>query len=338
MPSDARMAAAQAALAPRRDAYASALARAVEEVRAWLHAHSGATVDAAATAGAGLGAFATDRIDAARFAAVFAEAAGGLDTVEWMEAAAETLSELVEQGDSLFHASVSPDGDAAGTIRAALASTGRAFAAARAAARARRGLPVGDGRLLVRGLPPADWNAAERTVAPPLVVELPGAALRVDGLADLLVGAQAVVLVADGPTSPAALVRLVTPGVLVLQTSDPAELSVLKEWDGPAVAALVPEGAARFLHHPGRSPALVVTDAPAPDAARTAPGRPGFVQLEELRLLAAAAQGPGAATTVGTAAGLDGAASPGAAEPPSTADRLAAWLLRQADLEGGSGA
>ena len=46
------------------------------------------------------------------------------------------------------------------------------------------------------------------------------------------------------------------PGVTVIQTDDPASLAVLGAVDGPGIAALMPEGAAKFMHVPGKGKAL----------------------------------------------------------------------------------
>ncbi len=88
-------------------------------------------------------------------------------------------------------------------------------------------------------------------LCPPLVIEVEGQDLRPASLAELLEGGQKIVLVVNGPAAPAPLVRLITPGVTVIQTDDPAELSALGAVDGPGIAALMPEGAAKFMHIPG---------------------------------------------------------------------------------------
>ena len=52
------------------------------------------------------------------------------------------------------------------------------------------------------------------------------------------------------------LARCITPGTLVLQTTDGTGLDRVAAFEGPAVAAVMPEGAAVFLHDPaaGREP------------------------------------------------------------------------------------
>jgi hypothetical protein len=168
-------------------------------------------------------------------------------------------------------------------------------------------------------------------------VELDGADLHVGGLADFLDGGFKLVLVVRGESPPASLVRLITPGVLVVQTDQPDDLTLLKEWSGPAVAALVPETAARFIHEPVRDekPARLRVERVPEDPPRVAlGGLTAFQQEEELRQLASLAErGPVAAAANGTAdlaaigAGAGGSTGPTNADP---AGALAAWLLQQA--------
>ncbi len=95
------------------------------------------------------------------------------------------------------------------------------------------------------------WNKAERRFAPPLVVEVDGADLHAGALLDFADGREKIVLVVRGAMPPAPLVRCITPGTFVLQTVDGTRPRPLAAFDGPAIAALVPEGAAVFLHDPG---------------------------------------------------------------------------------------
>jgi hypothetical protein len=124
-------------------------------------------------------------------------------------------------------------------------------------------------------------------------------------------------------------VRLITPGVLVIQAHDTKELSLLKAWPAAAVGAMVPGGAVRFTHDPsaGTTPWQRLTLSPAADArlARVG-GLTGAQQSEELRQLEALAAPPPAVTVTAPAA----AAASGPETDPI--DRLAAWLLQQAQI------
>ncbi len=336
MPSDDRVTRALAALASARDAYRSVVVAAAEEVRAWRATRS--PDDAAGNGGgdiaalfgrAGLGPFAAGRLDVARFQSLFA--AGTLldaATLERVAAAAAVLDAFASLDEAAFHVDVLTGADLGDAVEDALANFGRPFAAARVVALARAGRPAEDDGALHDGFAFARWNRAERRIAPPLVVTVDGADLRVGPLAGVLDGAQKVVLVVRGAAPPAALVRLVTPDVFVMQSADAADLDRLAAFEGPGVAALVPASAAVFTHDPSADPRLAAPRLPE-EAPGRALGRSGVFQqaqeLAQLRSLVAAA-------AVGSPAVA--AASAGVAAPPvAPVDRLAAWLLRHADLE-----
>jgi hypothetical protein len=161
-------------------------------------------------------------------------------------------------------------------------------------------------------------------------VELDGAALRAGELAEFLDGNVKILLVARGATPPAPLVRLITPATFVLQTSGEQGLDRFAEFQGPAVAAIVPDGCAQFVHDPDAGPELWerIEIVHIPDAApgRAIGGVSAFQMTEELHQL----------KTLGRARGPEaeeGEAVPApAGEDP--ADKLAAWLLSRADLNG----
>jgi hypothetical protein len=100
-------------------------------------------------------------------------------------------------------------------------------------------------------LPFEEWTKAERQARPPIVLRVQGTDLHAGGLERFLDGGQHIVLIVEGPSSPAPLARLVTPGTLVLQTNDEFGLEEFANATGPAIAAIVPDTAARFLHDPG---------------------------------------------------------------------------------------
>lgn len=328
MPSDELKRRALEALRPRIETFRSAVAEAVDEVRAVLDAQRSPRGGATGRAAAELGAFALDRIDTERFAALFADG-DSLDpaAVERMEAALETMVAVLEAGDDAHVCHVEPGADLRDAVRAALGSAGRAFGAARAVEVVRAGREPGTG--FAAGFPPERWNRAEWQVAPPLVVDLQGADLRPSGLAEYLDGGAAIVLVVRRPAPPAALARLVAPGILVVQAREADGLGALDGWEGPAVVALIPEGAAEFVFRPA--------DAGTSTIGRIPEGKPRTLgsltaarqeaDLALLRLLADAAAGRMAAA-VGDAAGD----REGVTEPLDPAGRLAAWLLRQADV------
>jgi hypothetical protein len=179
--------------------------------------------------------------------------------------------------------------------------------------------------------PPNLWNEAEREFAPPLVIEVEGQDLRPASLAELLEGGQKIVLVVNGPAAPAPLVRLITPGVAVIQTDDPAELSALGSVDGPGIAALMPQGCAKFMHIPGAGQVLnerlTVAFLPEKEPKRALGSISAFQQTEELRQLASlqASAEPASSATEETES-----------DRPEMDDagQLASWLIHQANFSG----
>ncbi len=323
MPSDDLIKRALAALEDRRESYHSAVATAVDEVRTLLDAHRApSNGKKGERAAAELGVFAAGRIDTERFEALFSERQT-LDkaAVRQIEEALEVLTALLEAGDDLHVARVRSGGDLRDTVRDALAHAGRAFGAGRAVENARSGTSPAE---YADGFAPALWNRAERTVAPPLVVELDGADLQPAGLADYLEGAQAIVLLVRKPTPPAALARLITPGTLVVQGTDGDALDALRSWDGPAVVAVVPEGAT-FHYTPADGPGELVVDSRPEDKPRPV-GRLSVARQEADLALLDLLDGAAAGRVVAAAAGSE----PARAADPT--DKLAAWLLRQATI------
>jgi hypothetical protein len=329
MPSDPRHAAVATVLAAARDRYRSAVAATLEEVRGHLAA---SRIDAGGRAGqlaAELGRFAAGRIDAARLQQVLGNGSA-LDSAgrSRLEAAHETLRDIAGHFEDLSHLSLPPGADLSAAVRARLAGAGRAFGAARLAA-AVRGTPTtpdAGGHRALAAFDFAHWNRAERRLAPPLVVSVHGVDLQPGGLAAFLDGSQQLVLIVEGACTPAPLVRLITPGTLVVQAHEPDGLEPLAGWTGPAIAALVPSSAADFIHDPlggGESwQRIRIRHTPKPPRGRVG-GFSAEQQAEELRQLSALVRQPAAAPA-------GAGAAPEA--PPDPADRLAAWLLKQAEL------
>lgn len=361
MPSDERVGRAMDALAGAREAFRSAMAITVEEVRTLAASLRSPAADRATRMAEELGAFAEGRIDPGRLAGLLVEPhpVARFDLVQ-VDDALSALRSILDRGDDAFRIAVEPETSPAHAVDLALGDLGRAFGAARVVEAVRRGHHDPRERQLLERFPFRRWNRPERALVPPLVVEVDGADLRAGGLAEFLDGSLQLVLVVGGDSAPAPLVRLITPGVLVMQTDDPDDLAVLAGWPGPAVAALVSGTAARFVHEPQRDgePARTrVVRVPDDEPRRMLGGLTPFQQREELRQLArlaAADTAGGPSPATGTAAasadgagGAEGAvAAPPAggvvspagatvaagAAPADEAGRLAAWLLDQADL------
>lgn len=314
-----------------------------------------------------LGPFAAGRIDADRFSQLL----GVADTPLTAEAIdvlgrADSILKDFAVGAVDHVVEVEPGGDLRDAVKQALASFGRAYGAARAVEMARAGTfdEAAHGHLL-GPLSFRLWNRAERHIAPPLVVHVQGDDCLPAGLGEFLDGNLVLLLVADGPTTPAPLARLITPGTFVMQTADPDALSRLAGTEHPAVALLFDEereGQARFVHDPdaGDSSWERLSVEQMPTEADVGRGRrpPAWLEeLEHLRALAAEPPTAGARVDVGElTGGPAGADSVTETNGPATSgggpsadgvqadvgtgagsadpvDRLAAWLLDRADLD-----
>ena len=341
MPSDQSATRALQALADRTTAFRAALATARDEMREHLEAHRGVERDRAQTAALALGAFAAGRIDTQRFGTLLADertlSPDAATTLAWC---ADVLDELLARGDALFVHRMPSGALLRGKVDAVLAEVGRAFAAARVFQAVRRGAPTLPAHVsMLRDFPFALWSRAERDIAPPLVIQLDGADLRAEHLVEYLDGAVRIALVVDGPASPAPLVRLIAPRVLVVQTSNAAALDAVNRATGPAVAALLPVGCAELLHDPRAGARLderLTITAPATESKGEGLGwRSARQALDELAQLEALAEVCRAARDVSVVVvpPLDSGGQNGEA----SVDAVAAWLLTQAGFDGGAG-
>ena len=331
MPSDKRVDKVMQALAEQRDAFRSALGTTVDQVRSFLADHHTGENGKAGRIEAELGPFAAGHIDADRFSALFTNEAN-LDrlTIETIEKARDTMSELVSRDSDLFLVKVKKGGCLHDEVAKALENIGRAFGAVRVFELTRSGSMKSNEHARSLGAFPFErWSRGERRLAPPLVVQVDGADLQGEALAEFMDGRQKIVLVVKGECAPAPLVRLITPGTFVMQTTEAADFERLAAFEGPGVGALVPDSAARFVHDPAAGSEtwkrLTVSHVPEKAPRQSVGGRSGFQQAEELRQLAALALQPAA----GAAATTDGEKGPPLSDP---VDKLAAWLLTQADL------
>jgi len=336
MPSDERVDLVFQALAGQRDAFLAALGTTADQVDHYIAAHgnSNGTRERVTVE---LGPFAGSRIDAERFSSLFATASLDGRLLKTIQKARDTIRGLAALDRDLFLADVPSGGSLTTTVARALERIGLAFGAARVFDQARSGAAARNkGAPDLDGFAFPEWSRRERALAPPLVVTVDGADLRTGGLAEFLDGAQKIVLVVRGEAPPAPLVRLITPGTFVVQTYEVNGLDRFAAWDGPGVAALMPESAAVFTHDPAAGPAawqrLSIGSVPAQEPTRPTGGLSVRQQAEELRQLTAMAE---AARPSGLVRGDAGASAiPAGAVETTTdpVDKLAAWLLQQADL------
>ena len=301
-------------------AFQSRAAAAADRIGEYLAAN-----DAARGAGEAehLGEFAAGRIDFERFSALRAERVA-LDHAgrAALTSAHEVLRDVAARPSDRFIVDLPPGGRLTALLSRTFADLGRCFGAMVVAELARIGRLRAQDTELTDGFSRDRWTRAERGMSPPVIVTLNGADLWAGEVAQYLDGNQKIVLVVRPPAPPAALVRLVTPGTLVLQACGVAGLEPLAAADGPAIAALVPAGAAEFIHRPGASAAhqrLTITTKPA-GARKALEGWSIWQQQQELEQLYALAAAPVVA---------QGAPAPPVTDP---ADRLASWLLSHADL------
>lgn len=328
MPSDDRLRAALDALAGPVQAFRSTLARTADEVGQLLRGHEATKEAKGVRFAAELGPFAQGRIAVERFASVFEQQPGvNGGAAEVVRRAHGTLTGLLERGDDLFRVTVDGTTNLHDAVAARLADLGRAFGAARVARDAQGKVPPDRHAPALERFPFAQWNRAERKLAPPLVVEARGADLWAASLAEFLDGRVKLVLLVMGDVSPAPLVRLIAPSTYVQQAGAASELAGFVSWDGPGVAALVPDSAGRFVHDPkgGRTAAerLRIEHLPAEPPRKGIDGISADQQADELAMLVSLSQ------PTGVAAGEKPA---GGSAPADPVDQLAAWLLAQTDL------
>lgn len=329
MPSDAWVLAALAAAEPQIRAFQAAVAAAADRLEAQLEA---AVEDPAhARVATELGDFAAGRIDVTRFAALSQEREA-LDDHELalLRRSRDLLREQAALPLARFAVDVPSGGRLCGALGNTFAELGAAYGAMLVAELVRtRRYDAVEHAFLLHSLPRHQWNRAERAAAPPIVLWMDGADLWGGEMAQYLDGGQKIIIVVRPPMSPAPLVRLITPGTYVRQTTSMEHLGEALALDTPAVVALVPEGAAEFVHRPdARLPMHArLHISTRPQGARKAlqAWTPWQQQEELAQLDALATEPPPAVVPVVTPA------SP-VPSPADPADQLARWLLSRADL------
>lgn len=327
MPSDTPLALALAALARPIAEFHSLVGDAIVQGEAVLAAQRADVHQRAAAASISLGHFADARIDAGRFAALFPPVPSiGPDAVGALEHALLVLRGVQALGDHFFVVEVPPGGRFGSALEHAFEMIGVALGAVLMEEQVRAGRYESDQARLLRTQYFRTWSSAERRAAPPLVMLVDGADLQPGTLLDYTDGREKIVLVIRGASPPAPLARCISPNTFVLQTVDGSGLDRLATYDGPAVAALVPDGAAVFMHDPagGREPWQRLTVQHLPDAPKRAIGGQSVWQMtQDLRVLASLATTPFAVP----APTGDGAARAVGAD--DAASRIAAWLVAQ---------
>ena len=334
MQSDSRLAQAFAALAQPIAEFRALVEGAIAQAEAFLAAQRATAPQRADAAANSLGRFATGRIDPAAFATLFPPvAAASPDALHALERALAILRDVHARGDSLFVVDVSPGHRLGMELELALIEAGRAFGAVVLAEVVRGGRYTPEHERLLHPHEFRSWNKTERRFAPPLAVLVDGADLQVGALMDFADGREKIVVVVRGACPPAPLARCITPGTFVVQTIDGSGLDRIAAFNGPAIAALVPDGAAVFMHDPaaGKEPwqRITVRQIPAPPK-KPVGGQSAWQMAEDLRIVTDLATTPFA---VPAAAGSPATPAVGAVD---ATDKIAAWLLGQAGMQGGA--
>jgi hypothetical protein len=330
MQSDERVVAALSALGPRIALFRFAVSGTLERARNTLTSESGPS-----QARVALGDFAVGLIDPDRFAMI-STGAGPLDAVgrAVVGRTAEALEALLRAGDDVFVVDVQAGTSPAAAIRARLTTLGSAFGAATVVELVRRRTydPAQHG-LPFAGNPFEKWTAAERKLAPPLVIRLDGRDLDAFDLAPLIDGCVRLILVVDEPCPPAPLARLVSPGVFVAQSGDMKVLERVTDFDGPAIIAVMKGKEARFVHDPRAGSTMwqriEVTHMPDATPRKSLGARSAWQQRDDLSHLKALIAPP--VLPANPAEALHAAVGSNGSDP---ADRLTAWLLDQSASTG----
>ena len=276
-----------------------------------------------------LGPFASGRIDAVRFAELDRGAMLDAHSRETLQRTAALLDEILAAGNAAHLVDVPRGASMFEEIARAMSGLGRAFAATTLFDLVRAGrYDAARHDVFLEPYPFAWWTRADRSHAPPLVIRVDGAQLHAAPLAELLDGAARFVIVANGDTAPAPLVRLITPGTLVMQTGETSSLVRLASHAGPAVAALVGPEAAWFVHAPQSGSSvwqrLTIEHRPSVAAKKSIGGVSPSQQRDELAQLDALAEQPRiSGERLGPFVG-------------DATDQLTSWLLAEAGLSNNS--
>jgi hypothetical protein len=330
MPSDRRVSRVFELLASGHGQYRNVLATTLEEIRGQLEAGRSDELGRAHRLQEQFGQFAGGRIDAGRLSQMLGNRSSlDVSALRRLERASDVLRNLLSRGDGLFHVATAENTDPAQALGQQLGVIGRGFAAARIARAAQAGASSGlDEDRALESFPFGDWNSAERRLAPAVVVSTAGVDLVAGAFAPFLDGSLKIVLIVDGLCPPAPLVRLITPATFVMQAHEIPELEALVSSPGVGIGALMPIWAVRFAHDPAGGPEswqrTSVHITRTWRIKRVGPFTPDQ-QEEELRQLQVLAAAP---------APIADAPRSSETSPVDPAERLATWLLNQAQLTG----
>jgi hypothetical protein len=307
--------------------FRSSLATTVGILRASLAQVTGDTAKQQEIAEKSLGSFAVGRINVESFdkfavnKTAVAEGAGPI-----IERALDVMVELMDMGDSLNRVKLNEGQNLRCMMSRTLKNIGRAFGAAHAVELAKAGAySENEHAGLFDAYLYKNWSPAQRALAPAIVIELANGSAQTTNLGEFVDGNQKVVLVYGEDCPPAPLARLISPNMFVLQTTDCLGLEDFLSYQGPGVAAVVPQTSARFAHDPRRGSTiaarLVGVEMPATPNFRVRGGLSVSQQQEDLAQLEALANATAPAEAEESAA------------QANPVDKLAAFLLGKAHLD-----
>ncbi len=236
------------AVRSRIDQFHAALTVTNEQVRGLLTASNNNEEDRSEA----LGYFAKGKVNMERFNS-FAPKTKRIeaDAEAPVRAAQEVLKSLLAEGDKLFVIDLMEGKGLGHSLSVRLASIGRAFAAARVVDLAKNGAYKEDKHAAtLERFPYAQWNSTERALAPALVVNVSGEDFKPSSVVPLLDTNMKIIFNVSGDAPAAALSRVISPRVFVQQVTGEADLKAFSDYQGMAVAALLPETAVSFVHDP----------------------------------------------------------------------------------------
>lgn len=320
MPSEESIRIALEAIRPNMERFLSAVSTTTEDIRGLLSGAGETAEDHTVS----LGNFASGHVDVERFSA-FTRSSTRLsaEATEPVRAAQRALNDLLQMGDRLFVLEVEAGSNLGAEVDKRLSVIGDAFAAAHLVDLAKRGkYREEDHANMLDGLRYADWSRAERKLAPGLVIALDGADLAAGQIAPYLDEGMKMVFAVRGDAPAAPLSRLVTPGVFVQQARGEASLEAFADCSGTAVAALLPNDSAEFVHDPSAGDTtyerFTSLDLPREVRKRAIGGISAAQQAEDYALLETLAVVP----------------VPDGESASDPAGKLSAWLLNQTNLVG----
>ncbi len=327
MPSDAHTKHLAAVAKPSLEGFRSSLATTIAQLQSLVAELEGDEAARSVHMAEHLGAFAQGRVNPNRFAQ-FAQGqqAATPAAAPVLQRAIAVLQEVHQAGTQLTHHTLQPGKNLRCLLSHSLRQIGRAFGAARVAQLATAGCfderehaPLLDQYLF------RYWGPEQRKLAPMLVIHIEDGDVQATNLGEFLDGAVKVILNFGNLCSAAPLARLISPGVFVVQTTDPQLLAEFAAWDGPGVAAIVPQDCAQFVHNPLAGTALHqrlnLLHLPSHAPKHAFGGLSLQQQMEDvhqLQVLAKAAESAPASEE---------------ASPARPVDKLAALLLNKAHLE-----